>query len=77
MSDEWEVKPASRPIIDRVLMDSLAEGDKVAALFTDGDIDAIIQALKLALTISDIGNVPDKWRDMLKGLEILREGLKR
>lgn len=66
MSEEWKIKNVNRQVIDQMLMDSIEQGDKVAALLTESDLDAIMQAFKIALTVSDVGNVSDKWRDMLK-----------
>lgn len=77
MSEEWNVKNVSRPVIDQVLMDSLQEGDKVAAILTESDLDAIMQAFKIALTVSDVGHVPDKWRDMMAGMAVLQEHFRK
>jgi hypothetical protein len=66
VSEEWKIKNVNRQVIDQMLMDSIEQGDKVAALLTESDLDAIMQAFKIALTVSDVGNVSDKWRDMLK-----------
>lgn len=71
-----KVEYTTRPVIENKLLDSLSKGDHVAILADKTDLDALIDALTLALDFPPCGRptgrIPSRWIQLKAGLEQLR-----